>query len=439
LKDSLETWATSVIFPNNTSISSQLSEDCVKMFESLKNKYPSTFESLLTKLMLFYTKYPHPSHTIHANLIKTIKYKFEYATKNNTKNMLNPSFHNRKIYILPHGGMGDHITMIAAIRVYSVLYDEVIVGVRDKYATNVRQLYADDPTIKIHSFPWPDSKDTCAPVTFLDTFRAQGYEILVPSVCCWGGQVGGKRASSGQIFYRSFYEQCDLNYDNCRWQFSHICRNQNNEESTFNRLNLNNVRYAFVHGDDYVEKMAASQTKLPIIRPSGNMFDLCKVIEQATEIYVMDSSFFCLCVILKLKAIKKVVYVRNSVNVQPYRDPVRGYYNTSVDHWSLIDMEAMRNDTKSIKQKSRLRRSGSSFLQGIIKSKKTTQSHTQQFRSISRSRSKSLTLIRQRPLNHRRRVPLFTRHKRASSSSLFIRNPKTIRRYRVNHYTRQMK
>jgi hypothetical protein len=403
----LEIWAKSEISNsnnNNCLLNSQhnLSEKEIQTFEDLKNKYPSSLASCLTRLMLFFKKYPHPSPIIQSNTIKTINHKFEYAINDKSKQIPRQFFHKRKVYILPHGGMGDHITMIAAIRVYSVLYDEVVVGVRNKYASNVSQIFSDDPTIKIHSFVWPDSKDTCDPVPFLNTFRAQGYEILVPSVCCWGGQVGGKKATSGQIFYRSFYEQCDLSYDLCRWQFSHINRDPVIEDKIFNQLQLNDIKYAFVHGDAFVERVASSQTNLIIVKPVGNMIDLCKIIEHATEIYVMDSSFFCLCVILKLKAIKKNVYVRHNVNVQAYKDPIRGYYNTSIDHWNVIGMESIEPNPKKSRPRVNRKRITSSFLQGIVKTKKTnSQLNNQSFRSVSRLSSTNRLTVRRRVDPHR--------------------------------------
>ena len=98
------------------------------------------------------------------------------------------------------------------------------VGVRDKYADNIRRIYGDDPSIQVHGFSWPYGDDTCRRVSFLDHFRSLGYEILVPSVCCWGGRTGGKPSPDGIAFYRAFYIQSDLNYD-LRWKFSHINRN----------------------------------------------------------------------------------------------------------------------------------------------------------------------------------------------------------------------
>lgn len=447
----LEIWAKSEISNNNNcQLMSQhkLSEKDIQTFEELKNKYPSTLASCLTRLMLFFKKYPHPSPIIQSNTIKTINHKFEYAINNKSNQIPRQSFHKRKIYILPHGGMGDHITMIAAIRVYSVLYDEVVVGVRDKYALNVNQIFSDDPTIKIHSFMWPDSKDTCEPVTFLNTFRAQGYEILVPSVCCWGGQVGGKKATSGQIFYRSFYEQCDLSYNLCRWQFSHINRDPIVEDQTFNHLQLNGIRYAFVHGNDCVERTASSQTNLRIVKPVGNMIDLCKVIEEATEIYVMDSSFFCLCVILQLKASKKNVYVRHNSNVQAYKDPIRGYYNTSIDNWNVLSMESIENNPIKSKSIVNRKRTPLSFLNGIIKTKTThSQLNNQSFRSVSRFSSRNRLTVHRNAVSHRfkertslnrSKIMTLTTGSTKRQTGPFTQSPVNLKRARNNRVLRKI-
>lgn len=297
-----------------------------------------SFVELLNKLKDYFTKYPHPNPERQVKIFQLIQHKLDFASKNIHPPRTN--IHLRKIYILPHGGMGDHITMIAAVRVYSMMYDEVMVGVLNKYASNVRQIYADDPSIKVHGFTLKGGKTTIDPVPFLDSFRKQGYEILVPSVGCWGGQKGGKPPQPNLAFYRSFYDQCNLDYNICRPQFSHICRNLENEKQLSEKLNPTHEPYAFVHGDNRVMKKATALTKLKIITPDGPMIDHCSLIENATEIYVMDSSFFCLCCVLNLKAMVKNVYVRTASFCKIY-NVSKSRYMYPNDTWNLISLEIL--------------------------------------------------------------------------------------------------
>lgn len=333
-------------------------EEQMKPFLPLIASKPSTTLSMLYDFLNFFNTYltqfsksgAQNEVQLQLNAIKTIKHKIKYVSQN--KPIAPYKIHGRKIYFLPHGGMGDHITMIAAIRYYSMIYDEVMVGVRDKYADNIRRIYGDDPSIQVHGFSWPYGDDTCRRVSFLDHFRSLGYEILVPSVCCWGGRTGGKPSPDGIAFYRAFYIQSDLNYD-LRWKFSHINRNFSREIDLYKRLGLENQPYVFVHGDESVLDQAKSISGgMRIVYPEGSMLDYCTIIERANGVFMMDSSFFCLCTILSLQAKQKYVYVRTSSDNAILYNRSDSRYMSPTDHWTVIS--PIQQPSKS-KSRSRLR------------------------------------------------------------------------------------
>ena len=55
----------------------------------------------------------------------------------------------KKLFFYGHLGMGDMFWLCGAVRYFSTAYDEVVVVCKQKYETNVRAMYSDDPTISL--------------------------------------------------------------------------------------------------------------------------------------------------------------------------------------------------------------------------------------------------------------------------------------------------
>lgn len=225
--------------------------------------------------------------------------------------------HHRKLLIVPHSGLGDNITMMGAVRFLSLLYDEVKVATVNP--RNVEALYVDDASISVYGFETPD---IFKPVPFsLEEFRQQGYEVVIPTVCCWGSHsIGCQPVKHNTVFYRVFYEQLGLSFDRHRWEFTYLPRNAEQEDAVFSALGLTPRTYVFAHGDEALLKRIRAETSLRVVTPSSShlIVNYAKVIEQAHSLQMMDSSFFCLSALLDTKSLhpsNKHFYTRHfSVN-----------------------------------------------------------------------------------------------------------------------------
>jgi hypothetical protein len=133
-------------------------------------------------------------------------------------------------------------------------------------------------------------------------------------------------------FYEVFYEDLGLDYKKIKKRYHHIDRNSENEMSLYNKHILQNniTEYVFIHDDRNQGKNIINiDTPYYKYHPNSNMYndnencskfydntkyeltDYIKIIENATEIHMIDSSFFCLCAHLNLDQVKrKVVYLR---------------------------------------------------------------------------------------------------------------------------------
>jgi len=359
--------------------------------DPINSAHPSTLLGLLYRF-LNYFKDQRPVPPL---ALRTVKHKIRCVAEN--RPVAPYRIHQRKILIMPNGGMGDQFTMVAAVRYYSMIYDEVVVGVRDKYADNVRQIYGDDASIRIYAFSGPCAQNTTLPAPFLDQFRAAGYEILVPSVNCWGGPVCGYPCADDVPFYRAFYVRCGLNFD-LRWRFSHLNRNRADENALFERLGLNaGDPYVFAHGDAWVLSQAEIiGGGLRVVVPEGPIMAYCTVLERATYLCLGDSAFFCLAVLLKPQARQKYVYVR------PYEpDDYAAIYTAPAtrymapgDHWVAFDRWGQPRRPRNVSRPVSRSRSRSK-LQALARSQSVVIQRTAPIPAArSRSRQRFLSLAR---------------------------------------------
>ena len=100
-------------------------------------------------------------------------------------------------------------------------------------------------------------------------------------------------------FDGNYYDQAGLSLE-CRWNSFRYVRNMEREEELFKILGCEVGKYIFVH-DDVSRSFKIDENKLPsglrIIRPDPKLakkyriFDYLKVIENASEIHCIESSF----------------------------------------------------------------------------------------------------------------------------------------------------
>lgn len=253
-----------------------------------------------------------------------VKNKINLLTNSSIKEQKN--YKPKKVVICPHLGLGDMFTVVGAIRYYSIKYDEVITFSKSHNYSTVKNIFADDNSIKI------EIADDARMYQLLDEVYSKGeYDILkmgchVPNKVWYGH------------FYDDFYTDVSLTPD-IRFSYFHISRNFEYEQKLYDDTVGKIGEYIFVH-DKLERKFDLSnfvdlQDKY-VYNPNYNYYpeghkyhhiwngmhdnitSYATIIENASEIYVIDSSFFCLLAHLNLKASKRVVLYSNWYEIKDY-------------------------------------------------------------------------------------------------------------------------
>lgn len=114
-------------------------------------------------------------------------------------------------------------------------------------------------------------------------------------------------------FYEIFYQDLGLDYNSTRWKFS-LNRDIEREKNFYTQIAPKN-KYIFVH--DNIDSNCFHKSKINIISEleifhpnkaaqiSNIILDYAYIIENAEELYIIDSSFYSLCNYLDLSKIKK--------------------------------------------------------------------------------------------------------------------------------------
>lgn len=128
---------------------------------------------------------------------------------------------------------------------------------------------------------------------------------------------------------RNFYHQVSLNFD-IRWENFFAPRNIEKENELFNLLGCENSDYAFVHDDpsrNFNIDYSFINPMLKIIKPNNmlkkfSIFDYRKILENASEIHCIESSFSALIESINLKA---PLYAHRYSRPEVIRDPWFAY------------------------------------------------------------------------------------------------------------------
>lgn len=250
------------------------------------------------------------------------------------------SYATKKCLLLGHLGMGDMITMIGATRYLSIYYDEVLVVVKARYADSVKLIYADDPDIK---FLLVENDGDISPVygcnpEVLNSYKERGYEIFK---CGFHAQSLG--SGSLDYFYKQFYKDLGLEWS-IRTEYGHVSRNIAEEKRIYRKVTKYHSKYIFVHdydSQDISSKLLGGEELVfnvnrnayPIYHLNHYVWDKTfskesithfgYLIENAEELHLADSAFFCYCAYLDLSKVKRcVVYTRYSYyKIEDYINP----------------------------------------------------------------------------------------------------------------------
>jgi hypothetical protein len=223
----------------------------------------------------------------------------------------------RKAFFISHLGLGDHIGMNGAVRYVALQHDETHVVVKDCYKTTLAAMFADLPSVKLFIIPEHTlSIEQLVDLSqFSNVYRCGCY---VQNPHSW--------EDLPNCFYR------DMNIDpSVRHSHFHLPRT---EASAVLFEPLRDMRYIFVQqksSSHFTPLITWDSDEVLTIDPNKNMyepdhrwytladsfvnrpfFDYINVIENADEIHVVESSFYCLASYLPLRARVKSCYARQT-------------------------------------------------------------------------------------------------------------------------------
>jgi hypothetical protein len=207
----------------------------------------------------------------------------------------------RVAIITPHQGLGDHILCNGLYREASRNHKKILLTVKRCYAKAVKYMLRDCKNIYYIVMPNRRSWTTTRVVQVL----ARILRIRIIGL----GSYGQDFFRRGLRFDEEFYYQANIPFD-LRWKSFNVPRNFQKEMEVFDKLDCGKGPYIFLHEDvsrGFKIDRSKIESKLRVIEPSldSNMnliFDYIKVLENAVQIHVIESSFAALVESLDLKS-----------------------------------------------------------------------------------------------------------------------------------------
>lgn len=215
------------------------------------------------------------------------------------------------IYLYHHLGLGDHIICNALVRIFSKRFDRLFLFCKHHNYESVRFMYSDLQNIDF--------------ISVADDLEADRF-ILENRIFRKTIRVGFDQmySTGSKNFDESFYMQFGIDFDS-RWSEFHVPRNIEREKALFDRFGLSGKKYIFVHDDARFSidmKMIEIDPQTIIVRPdrdiTENIFDYLTIIENASQIHAIESSF--MFIIDSLNIDPETVYAHRYPRKQGYME-----------------------------------------------------------------------------------------------------------------------
>jgi hypothetical protein len=228
----------------------------------------------------------------------------------------------KRAFIYTHLGLGDMFWMNGAVRYLSTCYDELLVVCKEKYRENVALMYSDDPTIKLFCLPG----EYLLPPFPAATWYKEDEQLMM--YAC-GYHIPNPRIYE---FPYCFYDDMKLPRELMRSYFQIPTLPE--AETLYQKILSVSSSYILIHQQSQNKKLKIWQ-KLVHEQPDTLLLDLNenhyheenpffgaaqavlnvpllhykKLMENAKELHMIESSIYCMASLLDLsKVSKKVCY-----------------------------------------------------------------------------------------------------------------------------------
>lgn len=187
-----------------------------------------------------------------------------------------------------HHGMGDELICNGLVREYCKTYETVGIFCLERNYPSVSFMYRDLTNLRIHVVRTHAERHR---FRRLNAFRfgVSRYDEI--------RAIDTYDEEDGIRFERQVYKIFNVPLEK-KWEGFFVGRDRMREEMLFKKTGASEP-YQFVHDDSRfpLDRTRISQT-LPVFQPTRNLtdniFDYCTLIERASEIHVVDSSFIVL-------------------------------------------------------------------------------------------------------------------------------------------------
>ena len=311
-------------------------DDCIKeynvLYESLKDYVESLayFYKILKEINLTIWNLQENIHNdknlnhTYGQILKENDRRFR--VKKQINNIANSDLKEQKGYaktkafVYSHLGLGDHFWMNGAVRYLATCYDQILVVVKKNNEATVRSMYADDPSIL---FQVIDDDSQLHPFSIKKHFLIdQGYNIY----SC------GYHTENPNIydFPYSFYDDMGLARE-IRTSYFHIPVYQESVD-LYNSVKNLTKEYILLHEQSSQKTLdiySSLNQSIPILDINKNHYNKDHIfyeiaelvinkpmifyknlIEAATEVHCLESSFYCFASHLDLSKVeKKICYL----------------------------------------------------------------------------------------------------------------------------------
>ena len=222
-----------------------------------------------------------------------------------------------------HLGLGDLINMNGAIRYCATMVDKLFVVSKKRNAINIRDMLNDDKSIEIFECNDDDDDSDVGYIIAAETIH--GHKITNRFLSgCWNSQID--YSDLPDCFYKNMniptevkklFFKCDrtgqLSLPDQPYIFTHNSSSIKNEVNLVSNWCINTTLTLDPNKNYY-----SSDHKFYSIAESyvnKRIFSYLDLIENAEEVHVTYSSFYCISSFLELKAKKKICYDRTTGKV----------------------------------------------------------------------------------------------------------------------------
>jgi hypothetical protein len=205
---------------------------------------------------------------------------------------LRSRYNSQDVFITTHLGLGDHILCNGLYKELAKSSRRCLIPVRDSNLVSVSQMLYESANIELVTYPPGFER----PLIYSHRDHLQNSGVRIINLGYFGKNFMSGRGKTR--FDEDFYAQAELNFD-LRWENFSYQRNEKAEEELYETLGAGKGPYIFLHEDllrNFRIKREYLAPDLRIIQPIANhkdfrFFDYRLIIERASEIHVIESSF----------------------------------------------------------------------------------------------------------------------------------------------------